>query len=137
MVRWLFPTLIYVLLVGALGVTGKLALRNLTWHDLVLWTGVGYVLTAGTLLALGRTELRIVPGTGWAALSGVAAIGGLISLYVALGHGDAGRVTAISAAYPVCTLLLAAAFLSEPLTAARIGGACLVVAGVVVLTVAN
>jgi uncharacterized membrane protein len=137
MIAWLIPTLAYVLLVGALGVTGKLALRTLSWYDLILWTGAGYVLAAGVLLALGRTELRIVSGTGWAVLSGVAAIGGLISLYLALGAGDAGKVTAVSAAYPVCTLLLAAAFLSEPLTVARAAGASLVVGGVIVLTVAS
>lgn len=137
MLRWLIPTIVYVFFVGALGVTGKLALRTLSWYDLILWTGIGYVLAAGTLLALGRTELRIVTGTGWAIASGAAAITSLIALYLALGTGDAGKVSAISAAYPAVTLLLAAIFLSEPLTLGRVAGAGIVVAGVVVITLAH
>lgn len=135
--NWLIPTLGYIVAVGALGVTGKLALRTLSWPDLILWTGAGYIAVATVLLALGRTEVRIVEGTGWAALSGALAIGGLIMLYLALGEGKAGTVVAISAAYPVLTVLLAAAFLDEAITTGRAAGVGLVVLGVVVLTVAE
>lgn len=134
---WLLPTLGYIVGVGALGVTGKLALEHLEWPDLILWTGAGYIGVASLLLALGRTELRIVDGTGWAVVSGALAIGSLILLYLALGAGKAGTVTAISAAYPAVTLVLAALFLSESLTATRVAGAALVVGGVVVLTLAD
>jgi uncharacterized membrane protein len=133
-VSWIVPTVGYVLAVGALGVTGKLALRDLSWPDLILWTGAGYICVATVLLALGRTQLQLVDGTPWAMLSGVIAISALIMLYVALGTGNAGTVSAISAAYPVVTLPLAAAFLSEALTVGRAVGAGLVVTGVVILT---
>lgn len=134
---WLLPTLVYILAVGALGVTGKLALRTLSWPDLILWTGAGYIAVAAVLLALGRTEVRFVEGTAWAALSGALAIGGLIMLYLALGAGKAGTVVAVSAAYPVVTLLLAAAFLAEGVTVGRAVGAGLVILGVVVLTLSE
>ena len=134
---WLLPALGYILAVGALGVTGKVALRTLSWPDLILWTGAGYIVVATVLLALGRTEVRFVEGSGWAALSGALAIGGLIMLYLALGSGKVGTVVAVTAAYPVVTLVLAAAFLAEALTVGRAVGAGLVVAGVVVLTLSE
>jgi bacterial/archaeal transporter family protein len=132
--RWLIPTLVYVLAVGALGVFGKLALRDLTWQDTVLWLGAGYVVVCSVLLASGQAEIKVGAGTGWAIAAAAMAITGMIALYLALGEGKAGTVTAISAAYPVVTLILAALFLSEGLTLGRGLGASLVVLGVVVLT---
>ena len=134
---WLLPTLGYILAVGALGVTGKLALRTLSWPDLILWTGVGYIVVATVLLGLGRTEVRLAEGWAWAALSGSLAITGLVMLYLALGTGKASTVAAVTAAYPVVTLLLAAAFLSEAVTVGRAVGVGLVVVGVVVLTLSE
>jgi transporter family protein len=133
-VPWIVPTLYYVLAVGVLGIFAKVALRTLQWPDLILWTGIGYVVAAGVLLALGRTRVAFVPGTFWAVCAGATAISGLIAFYFALGRGQAGTISAISAAYPVVTVVLAAIFLAEGLTVARGVGAGLVVAGVVVLT---
>ena len=127
---WLIPSLLYVVAVGALGVTGKLALRTLSWPDLILWAGAGYVVVAAILLLAGRTSMRFTTGTGWAIASGALAIGGLIMLYLALGAGDAGKVIAISAAYPAVTLVLAGLFLSEGLTLGRVIGAAMIIAGV-------
>jgi transporter family protein len=134
---WLLPTLYYVVAVGALGVTGKLALRTLDWPDLILWTGAGYIVVASFLLAIGQTSLRISHDTGWAIASGALAISSLIALYLALGHGDAGKVISITAAYPAVTLVLAAAFLSEALTIGRVAGTVLIIAGVVIVTLAK
>ena len=134
---WLLPTLYYVVAVGALGVTGKLALRTLDWPDLILWTGAGYIVVASFLLATGQTSLRVSHDTGWAIASGALAISSLIALYLALGHGDAGKVISITAAYPAVTLVLAAAFLSEALTAGRVAGTALIIAGVVTVTLAK
>jgi bacterial/archaeal transporter family protein len=134
---WLIPTLLYVVGVGALGVTGKLALRTLDWPDLILWTGAGYIVVASFLLAIGQTHLRFTHDTAWAMGSGALAIGSLIMLYLALGVGDAGKVVSISAAYPAVTLVLAAAFLAESLTVGRAAGAAIIVAGVVVVTLAK
>jgi transporter family protein len=134
---WLLPTLYYVVAVGALGVTGKLALRTLDWPDLILWTGAGYIVVASFLLATGQTQLRFVHDTGWAIASGALAISGLIALYLALGNGDAGKVISITAAYPAVTLVLAALFLSEAITVGRAVGTLLIIAGVVTVTLAK
>jgi transporter family protein len=134
---WLIPSALYVLMVGGLGITGKLALGTLRWPDLVLWTGVGYVVVAAILLVRGQTAIQYTTGTLWAIASGALAIGGLVTLYLALGAGEAGRVTAISAAYPAVTLLLGALFLSEPLTLGRVIGAGLIMAGVVTVSLSS
>ena len=134
---WLAPTIYYVVAVGALGVTGKLALRTLVWQDLILWSGIGYIVVAGVLVAVGQAGVRSVTGTWWAMLSAALAITSLVSLYYALTHGDATKVAAISAAYPAVTAVLAAATLSAALTPARIVGIALVVGGVVLLTLAH
>jgi transporter family protein len=133
---WMIPTLVYVLCLGVFGITGKLALQNLEWPDLILWSGLGYIVVVGVLLATGETELRIVTGTGWAVVSAGVAITALIALYLALGAGEAGKVTAISASYPVITLFLASVVLSEPASLVRWAGAGLVVGGVILLTLA-
>lgn len=132
--KWLIPTLAYVVLIGALGVTSRLGLRTLSWQDLLLWTTLGYVITSIVLLGLGQTSFKWETNTGWAILSAVCAIAGLVALYLALGNGEASKIIPISAAYPAVTLILAALFLSENVSLPRVGGMALVVAGVVVLT---
>jgi transporter family protein len=135
--RWLLWVLISVAALGALGVTSGLALRTLRWQDLILWTGVGYVCVASLLLATGQTELRVVENTSWALVTALCAIGGLICLYLALGAGEASKVVPVSASYPAVTLVLAAIVLSENVSPLRWVGAAMVIAGVVVVTVAR
>lgn len=136
-VGWVIPTAIYMVCLGAFGITGKLALRTLEWPDLILWTGVGYVITAGSLLLLGRTEFRVVQGTGWAIATAFLAIAALVTVYLALGSGEVTKVISISAGYPVVTLILASVVLSEPASVLRLAGAGLVIVGVAVMGVAR
>jgi transporter family protein len=136
-VAWVIPSLVYVVAIGAFGVTGKLALRTYSWQELIVWTAFGYAAFAGLMLALGQAEVRVVRGIPWVLLSAVLPPLALIAFYVALGHGKAGTVTAVSAAYPAVTLVLAAAFLAEGLSLVRVAGAVLVVGGVVVLALAK
>ena len=135
--RWLVPVLVSVAALGTLGITSGLALRTLGWQDLILWTAAGYVLVAVVLLATGQTELRIVENTGWAVVTAACAIGGLITLYLALGAGEASKVVPVSASYPALTLVLAAVVLSESVSPLRWAGTAMVIGGVVLVTVAR
>lgn len=135
--RWLVPTLVYVVTLGALGVTSKLALRTLSWQELVVWSAGAYLVCALALLALGQGGFHFESNTWWAVVSAIIVVGSLILLYVALGSGEASKVIPITAAYPAVTLIGAALFLSEDITAGKVGGMLLVLAGVVVLTVAD
>jgi transporter family protein len=137
MPRWLPPTIAYVLVVGTLGVTSKLALDDLVWQDLLLWVGIGYILSAIVVMALGQARARRDPGTRWAIISAAVAVCGIVSLYHALGSGEASKVIPVSASYPVVTLVLSALILRERITRRKVGGMALVVTGVVLLTVAH
>jgi uncharacterized membrane protein len=131
---WLVCAAYYVVSVGSLGVTSALALRSLHWPDLLLWSGIGYVLVVTFLLVSGTTPLKITTGTGWAVLSAGLAITALIALYVGLQHGSATKVVTVGAAYPAVTVLLASLFLSERLTVPHVAGVLLVVAGCVLIS---
>jgi bacterial/archaeal transporter family protein len=131
---WLIPTLIYVVTLGGLGVTSKLALKHLEWQDLVLWLAIGHALSVIGLLSTGRAKVRFVPGTGWAILAAATAITGLVAFYIALSTGQASKVVPISGAYPAVTLIFSALFLRERLSVGRAIGVALVVVGVVIVT---
>ena len=137
MSAWLLPTLGYVVLVGSLGVFGKLALRGLSWQELLIWTAAAYAATALALLAFGGAGLRFEAHTWWAIAAAVCTVGSLILFYLALGNGEASTVIPISAAYPAVTLILAALMLSEHVSLFKVGGMLLVIGGVIVLTVAD
>jgi bacterial/archaeal transporter family protein len=134
---WLVPTLAYVVTLGALGVTSKLALRTLEWQELVVWSAGAYLLVAVVLLAVGGGSLHFETNTWWAVLSAFIVVSSLILLYIALGNGEASKIVPITAAYPAITLIGAALFLSESVSAAKVGGMLLVLGGVVVLTIAD
>lgn len=132
--KWLVPTLVYVVTLGAVGVTSKLALRHLHWEDLILWSGAGYLIVVAVLVGRGYARPSRSPGTAWAVMTGIVAVGGLVSLYVALGTGEVGIVIPISAAYPAVTLILSAGFLGERLSVARVIGIALVIGGAILVT---
>jgi transporter family protein len=132
---WLVPTLAYVAMVGLLGVTTKLALDDLRWPELVVWTAIAYALIAVGLVAAGQRWLDLNRGALFAATSGSLAASALIMLFLALDAGEVSRVVPITSSYPVVTVLLAAAFLAERVDARRVGATVLVVIGVTMLSV--
>jgi transporter family protein len=133
--RWLIPTLSYVVMVGLLGVTTKLALEDMRWPKLVLWTAFAYAVIAIGLVGAGQRRLDLNRGAAFAAASGVLAACALIMLFLALDAGEVSRVVPITSSYPVVTVLLAAALLAERVTARRLGATVLVVLGVMLLSV--
>jgi transporter family protein len=129
------PSLGYVLVLGLLGVTTKLALDDLRWQELILWTAVAYAAIAAVLTVVNGQRLRIVPGAGYGLVSGILAATALIALFLALGAGEVSRVVPITSSYPVVTVLLAALMLRERVTALRGAATMLVVGGVILLSV--
>ena len=134
---WLAPTFAYVVTLGALGVTAKLALRTLPWQQLVVWTAIVYAVAAVLIIALGDRGPGFESNSWWALASGVIVVSSLVLLYVALGNGEASKIIPITAAYPAVTLVLSALFLSEDVSLAKVGGMALILGGVVILTVAD
>ena len=134
MASWFLPTLGYIIMLGAAGVTSALALRTISWEQLVLWVPVAYVLFSIVFVVFRGARFPVGTGGAWAALTAVLAAGSLILLFVALTRGDASQVVPAGSAYPVVTLIGAALFLGETITVPRIIGTILVVAGVVLIS---
>jgi len=134
MAPWILPTLVYAVLVGTAGVTTKLALRTISWEQLVLWVPIAYVVIAAILVATRGTRFPLGTGGAWAAVTAICMALALIVLYYALTQGEASQVVPASSAYPAITLIGAALFLGESVTPTRIVGTALVIAGVVLIS---
>ncbi len=134
---WLIPSLLYVLMIGTLGVTIKLATRHVNWQEVLLWTAIVYAVIALVLLTTGAASVRVRPGTAMAIVSGLLAAGGLIVFFIALRHGAASKVVPITSAYPLVTLILSAIILAEHITVVRVFASLLVVGGVILLSIAG
>jgi transporter family protein len=131
---WILPALGYIVVVGAAGVTTKLALRTISWQQLVLWVPLVYAIFAIAFVAFSGAKLPLGAGGGWAVATAVFAASGLVLFFVALAKGDASQVVPATSAYPVVTLIAAALFLSESITLGRIVGTALVAAGLVLIS---
>jgi uncharacterized membrane protein len=134
MPAWILPTLGYIFLLGAGGVTAKLALRTITWEQLVLWVPVAYIFFSVLLFAVKGTSFPLGVGGGWAAATAFAAATSLILFFYALTKGPASQVTPATSAYPVVTVIGSALFLGEKITLVRGIGTALVIVGVVLLS---
>jgi transporter family protein len=134
MAGWIPPTIGYILTLGASGVTAKLALRTITWEQLVLWVPLAYVVFSIGLVAVKGTSFPLGVGGGWAAATAVCVASAAILFFYALTKGEASQVAPATSAYPVVTVIGSALFLSEKITLVRGVGTGLVVAGVVLLS---
>jgi uncharacterized membrane protein len=135
-VGWIIPSIVYVALLGALGITVKYSLRGLTWQQLLVWTAVGYAVVAAVVLITG-SGLRLPSGKPGVMTIVSAFIPPLCiaMLYLAYTHGTAAKVGTLTAAYPFVTVILAAILLSETLTVQTVLGSLLIVGGAIVITV--
>ena len=131
---WIAPTIGYIVLLGASGVTAKLALRTITWEQLVLWVPVLYFVIALGLVLFKGTSFPLGGGGAWAVATAFGVSSALILFFYALTKGPASQVTPATSAYPIVTVIGSAVFLSEKLTLVRGLGTALVVAGVVLLS---
>lgn len=134
MAGWVLPALGYLFLLGALGVTLKLALKDVEWQQVVLWAPILYGAFAVGSAIFAGTRLPFGAGGGWAFASAVCLAGAGILIFVALDRGPASQVVPVTAAYPVITLIGSALFLSERITVVRGIGTVLVVVGVALLS---
>jgi len=134
MAGWVPPTIAYILILGAGGVTAKVALRHITWEQMVLWLPIAYIVFCILLIAFRGASFPVGVGGAWAAVTAFAASSALILFFYALTKGPASRVTPATSAYPIVTVIGSALFLAERLTVARGIGTALVILGVVLLS---
>jgi uncharacterized membrane protein len=134
MAGWIPPTIGYIVILGAGGVTAKLALRTITWEQLVLWVPIAYAFFSVLLIAFRGASFPVGVGGAWAAATAFAASSALILFFYALTKGPASQVTPATSAYPIVTVIGSALFLGEKITLVRGIGTALVVVGVVLLS---
>ena len=134
---WLPPAFGFVIANGLLGVFIKLALRDVSFGDVVAWTCLVYVVLGVVVLASGSGTLSGGPGSGYAAIVGVCAAAGLVFSVLALRTGQASQAVPFMAGYPIVTVLVAMAVLSERLSLQQAGGIALVIVGLIVLSSAS
>jgi uncharacterized membrane protein len=131
--KWLPPALGFVVLSGLLGVTIKLALRDVKWPELLTWTAIVYVVLTLVSIALGNSKLHLGAGAAWGVASGLCAAVGLICSFVALRHARAVIAVPVMSTYPVVTVVASIIFLREPFSVTRALGVGFVLTGVILL----
>jgi uncharacterized membrane protein len=98
MAGWIPPTILYVFILGAGGVTAKLALRTISWEQLVLWVPVAYIVFSVLLVVFRGAAFPVGVGGAWAAVTAFAASLSLILFFYALTKGPASQVTPATSA---------------------------------------
>ena len=128
--NWIVYALVTVVMWGAWGTLGKVALRHVTWVQASLIFGLMTVMGCALLFGMVRRESRWqAADLGAAALTGVLGTVGLLTFYLALEHGKASLVVPLTGLYPVLTVVLSILFLGEHITRMQTAGVvCAVVA---------
>ena len=141
----LMYALITVLAWGLAPLFDKLLARELSpWTIVLIRTFAAMIIITIFAIASGALqELRALPEKGisvWVIVGAAvvsALLGGLIgqlAYYQALSMADASRVVPITSTYPLIAAIAAIAVYREPLTWPKIGGALLIVLGVVLVS---
>ena len=117
MKNWYLYTLLTLVQWGLWGLCSKLASNYSRPRQALIFQSVGVIAFAVIVLMMEKFSIVwSVPGFGWAAAGGFFAFVGFLTFFAALEQGKASTVIALSALYPLVTILLSLAFLHEKLT---------------------
>lgn len=130
MQSWLFPTITGLILFGLWGFFPKLTVAYIDAKSALVYQTIGSVLVGLIVLFSIKMQPTFHPrGMFFAILTGVAGVTGTLCYFAAVNRGRVSLVVSITALYPLITIILAALFLKEPITARQLAGmACAVVA---------
>lgn len=135
--NWLVYSFLSLVTWGLWGFFGKIAARSITGEGLVLVSSIGWAATYPILFTVFRSHLRPSLGSGdlaWGILAGAVGSLGMLFFYFALERGEASRVVAITAAYPLVTALCAFFLLGEQFSIQKIIGLVFALIGIVILS---
>jgi bacterial/archaeal transporter family protein len=137
MAPWLVYSLVALFLWGLWGFLAKTASQAMSSYTLLLLGLLGASIMLPVYLALFARHLRFSwhnPVFYCAPLSGVASALAAFFFYMAVSKGEASRVVAITATYPIVTLILAFIFLDEQMTIQKSAGVLITIMGVLLLS---
>jgi transporter family protein len=133
---WFGLSILALVLFGVTGVTQKLSTNRTSFELSYVWFCVAMVAVSAGVAVLVPLDWRIRPSIGALAIGGGLLNGlGVLTSFAALERGGkASVVIPIINLYPLVTIGGAWLFLGERLSAIHLGGVCLALAGVVLLS---
>lgn len=135
MESWLAPTFAALIIYGLWGFFPKLAVTYINPVSALIYQVAGGMLVGlATLFWVGFQPETHPKGILFAVLTGVSGVLGTLFFFAAASRGKISVVVSMTALYPIITILLAAVFLREPVTAKQIMGMFCAVAAIVLLT---
>jgi transporter family protein len=135
MENWLLPASAALIIYGLWGFFPKLAVTYINPASALIYEVAGAMLVGLTsLFWVGFQPESHPKGILFAVLTGVAGMLGTLCFFAAASRGKLSVVVSMTALYPLITILLAAIFLREPVTAKQILGMLCAVAAILLLT---
>ena len=126
-----------ILFWGIWGFTGKLATNHNSPAVVTLATNLLFALFSLTLIFSIRNQTTPIiwssPAILWIVLTAVFGVAATIIFYMALSESPSSKVVALTATYPIITVILATIFLGERLSGIQILGILLSASGVYLL----
>lgn len=127
--------LITIIAWGIGGIFTKLASNEMNPVMMSIITTTIYMVALPIIISTFKVNLAVnFIGFVYAIISSICLGAGSLSYMFALQKGSAGEITAVSATYPVITMLLSFVFLSEEMTLKKIIGCLLAVTSIYILT---
>ncbi len=137
MALWLIYALVALFFWGVWGFLAKMASQVMSSYTLLLLGMLGASVVLPIYLSLFFSHLRFSwnnPVYYCAPLAGAASALAAFFFYLAVSKGEASRVVAITATYPVVTLILAFFFLGEQITVQKSIGVVITIIGILLLS---
>ena len=131
---WFELSLITLIIWGVWGLVGKLALNNLDWRTLYLFTSIGAVFVYLIFYAVVKPSFIINTGSYYALVAGALGVAGSLTYYLALNQGKVSVVGPLTALYPLITVLLATTVLKEKLTFYQGFGVLLAIIAIILIS---
>lgn len=135
MENWLLSAFAALLIYGLWGFFPKLAVTYISPASALIWEVAGAMLVGlVSLFWVGFQPDTHPKGILFAVLTGVTGMVGTLFFFAAASRGKISVVVSMTALYPIITIMLAALFLREPVTAKQVLGMLCAVAAIVLLT---
>ena len=138
MKAWLLFSILATVLWGFWGFFAKLSARSVGPEKLLLLATAGNLLVYPVYLALYWRHLSFSfakPDQWFAVVSGSVSAVAALFFYFAFTRGEASKIVAITATYPILTVLLALIFLGEQMSPVKCTGIAFAVFGVILISI--
>ncbi len=134
MKSWLLPALVTVLLYGLWSYFPKISVRYLSPSSAVVYEVIGSMIFGAIAIMLMGFNLQYHPkGAFFGLLTGFCLVLAGFTYLVAASRGPIALVSAVSALYPLVTLILAALLLGETITIKQGCGIALAIVSVILM----